>query len=120
MPQSKKNGTSQKTFRLNKCSEMRGRTKSKIHERGKVGNSNGTPIKIFLVICTFLENGSSITPSYFPACMKWSLLVLPLISLYVLQTTVTLTGFFSRKFLYHSKPGWHLLYTFLNKKSRIG
>ena len=42
----------------------------------------------FMLIGMFEENfdGSGITPSYIPALMKWSLLVLPLNSLHYLIT----------------------------------
>ena len=57
-----------------------------IYESGKTGRSNATPIKIYWKLSqnisikrNFLD-GSGITPSYFPALMKWSLLVLPFIS----------------------------------------
>ena len=57
-----------------------------IYESGKTGRSNATPIKIYSKLSqnisikrNFLD-GSGITPSNFPALMKWSLLVLPFIS----------------------------------------
>ena len=57
------------------------------HEDGKVERSDATPIRLFSyyghIFVKFWDNfeGSGITPSYFPALMKWSLLVLLLIAL---------------------------------------
>ena len=59
------------------------------HEAGKVGRSDATPINFFsyyghTYFGEFWDNfeGSGITLFYFPVLMKWSLLVLPLISLH--------------------------------------
>jgi hypothetical protein len=63
------------------------------HEGGKVGRSDATPIIFFSCYGHFLVKfrdnfeGSGITPSYFPILMKWSLLVLPLISLHYPEKT---------------------------------
>ena len=64
------------------------------HEGGKVGSSYATPIFFLLwayfgkILGQFWDNfeGSCFTPSYLPALMKWSILVLPLNSLHYLIT----------------------------------
>ena len=61
-----------------------------VREGGKVGRSDATPIILFFslwkhfwkVLSKVWLEWHGITPFYFPALMKWWLLVLPLISCY--------------------------------------
>ena len=59
---------------MSQCNEMRGRTRITI---SKEGRSDAAPIKYFssyeniFIITRNNFDGSGITPSYFPALMKW-------------------------------------------------